>query len=558
MGCGVAFIGLQGGWLVHPGVRWPLTALYLGVLLLISIYGLHRYWLVWLYYRHERRVPRPAGRFDSPPAITVQLPLYNEAAVAARVIDAACRLEYPRDRLQVQVLDDSTDGSTAIARSRVEHWAARGVDIQWLRRPDRTGYKAGALADALPQAKGRFIAVFDADFVPEPDFLNRTVHYFTDPRVGMVQARWDHLNRDDSLLTRCQAVFLDGHFVVEHTARNRSGRWINFNGTAGVWRREAIEAAGGWQHDTLTEDVDLSYRAQLAGWEFVYLPGVRCPAELPPEVNAFKAQQHRWTKGSIQVARKLLPTIWRSDAPLRVKVESFFHLTGPMVYLYVTLMALLFYPAFYVNTQPFEPGSAASIVLGMSLFALGTASAGVFYVVSQRRLGRGMSGTLLRIPALMSIGVGIALNNARGCIEALAGHQSEFVRTPKYSADPREAGGRASRPRRGVIPTPSIKSWMIGLELGMGLYCLECIRLAMRSDHAIISVPFLLLFAGGYLYVGINSLVSRRLAARAVGATEYYPHHEASIISVAHLDPTCAQRQNRQNMAIFGFHAPNR
>ncbi len=518
-----------------PTLRWAVTSVYLLVLLLISIYGLHRYWLVWLYYRYRGRKPQPVGRFDTPPAVTVQLPMYNEAQVAQRVIDAACRLDYPLDRLLIQVLDDSTDESARIARQRVEFWANQGVDIQYLHRDDRRGYKAGALAHALPHAKGGLIAIFDADFVPDPDFLRRTVDYFTDPKVGMVQTCWDHLNRDDSLLTQSQAIFLDGHFIVEHTARNRADRWINFNGTGGVWRREAIESAGGWQHDTLTEDVDLSYRAQLAGWGFVFLQRVTCPAELPPEINAFKAQQHRWTKGSIQTAKKLLPTILRSDAALRVKTEAFFHLTSPMVYLFITLMALLFYPAIYLNLRSIDDGTIGGVVFGLSLFALGTASAGAFYTVSQHEVGRGVWGTILRLPVLMSIGIGIALNNARGCLEALFGHESAFVRTPKYNTTSKEehAGGDTTPRRRenrgsrgvrgvrgvrgrgrGILATPSIKVWMSVLEIAMGLYTLECARQSLLVHRTIVSFPFLLLFAGGYLYVGLTSLHNQWLARR--------------------------------------------
>lgn len=512
------FLG-ESAWLNQPAVRWTLTGAYVAVLMLVALYGLHRYWLVMLFYRNRGKVPRPQHRFDSLPPITVQLPMFNEASVARRVIDAACALEYPRELLQIQVLDDSTDESAAIARECVEEWARKGMDIQYIHRTDRRGYKAGALENAMPQARGRFIAIFDADFVPPTNFLKRSIHHFTDPAVGMVQARWDHINRNESLLTRSQAIFLDGHFVIEHTARNRSDCWINFNGTAGVWRREAIESAGGWHHDTLTEDVDLSYRAQLKGWRFVFLPRLGCPAELPPEINAFKSQQHRWTKGSIQTAKKLLPTLLRSAAPLHVKVEAFFHLTGPMVYLFVTLMVLLLYPAFYVNMQPVDQNSFLGILWGLSIFALGTTSAGVFYVASQRAQHRSVLMTLLQMPMLMSIGVGVALNNSRGCIEALLGHDSPFVRTPKYNAlaprksDPASdaassAGAPAAR-RPLIIPTPSIKLWMSLLELGMGAYTLECARLSLHVDRTVISLPFLLLFAAGYLYVGFSSLWSQ-------------------------------------------------
>ncbi len=493
----------------HPLLRWPLTIAYLSVLALVATYGLHRYWLVWLYYRHRIQIPRPNHRFDDLPSVTVQLPMYNEAHVAERIIDAACALQYPPDRLQIQVLDDSTDHSAAIARNRVAHWAAKGVDIELLHRTDRTGYKAGALAAASPSVKGDLVAIFDADFVPKTDFLKRTVHYFSDPAVGMIQTRWDHLNRDDSVLTRSQAIFLDGHFIIEHGARNRSNRWINFNGTAGVWRREAIDSAGGWQHDTLTEDVDLSYRAQLVGWKFLFLPRVTCPAELPPEINAFKAQQHRWTKGSIQTAKKLLPTLLTSNIPARVKMEAFFHLTSPMVYLYVSMMALLFYPVFFINMDPLLGGSFGSLILGTSLCAMGTASAGVFYTASQRAQRRSLPITILYLPILMSIGIGIALNNARGCLEALFGFDSAFIRTPKYNTTSPRATPDTRQTKSTVIATPSIKIWMSLIEIAMGLYTAQCARMSLGTSHPYISTPFLALFASGYFYVGISSLRSQ-------------------------------------------------
>lgn len=499
----------------HPALRWVVSAAYLGVLMLVSIYGLHRYWLVWLYYRHKKFLARP-DRLSKPwPKVTVQLPMYNEPRVARRVIDAACALDYPKDRLQIQVLDDSTDQCAQIARHRVGYWRRRGVDIEVHHRAHRQGYKAGALADGLRTAQGELIAIFDADFVPKPNFLKRTIRYFADPSVGMVQTCWDHLNREDSLLTRSQAIFLDGHFLIEHTARNRSGRWINFNGTGGVWRREAIESAGGWQHDTLTEDVDLSYRAQLAGWKFVFLPRVACPAELPPEINAFKAQQHRWTKGSIQTARKLLPTLLRASVPLRVKVEAFFHLTSPMVYLYICLMTLLFYPAMHANISALESGTWSAAVIGLSLFGLGTASAGMFYTVSQRERRRGVWAMIAQLPVMMAIGIGICVNNTRGCVEALLGHQSGFERTPKYNKNDQIRSKKDKNRQIFVLPTPSIKVWMPAVEVGMGVYCLCCAWMSCVVQGTVVSLPFLLLFAAGYLYVGATSLRSQWQVRRA-------------------------------------------
>ena len=530
-------------WYDHPLVRWTLMGTYLMVLGAIGLYGLHRYWLVSLYWRHRRTATKPRAQFDQLPPVTVQLPMFNELNVAERVIDAACQLDYPPDRLQIQVLDDSTDACGPIARRRCATWRARGVDIQYLHREDRHGFKAGALQNGMTAAKGSFIAVFDADFVPPPQFIRGTIDYFTDESVGMVQTRWDHLNRTDSLLTRLQALFLDGHFVIEHTARNRSRRWMNFNGTAGIWRRESIEDAGGWQHDTLTEDVDLSYRCQLAGWRFIYLPDLTCPAELPPDMNAFKAQQHRWTKGSIQTAIKLLPRLLRAPIPARVKTEAFFHLTCPMVYVYVTLMALLFFPTLYVNIRPFDRGTLFAVLLTFASFVAGTVSIGVFCLASQHAVGRSRLATVLQIPMLMSLGIGVAINNARGCLEALIGHESPFIRTPKYNTRVQGSGsrvqsrmtlrdtptrrklrfGRGSGPlclreRAGVkgsntavnfIDQRSAKLWMPIIELSMGFYTLNCARIALRIDEALVSIPFLLLFAWGYFYVGFNSLWAR-------------------------------------------------
>lgn len=510
-------------WLDPQLLRWPVTGVYLALMVTIGIYGLHRYWLVYLFGRHRRVRPRPERRYDQLPKVTVQLPVFNEGAVIHRIIDAACAIDYPAELLQIQVVDDSTDESAAVAAQRAAYWKSKGVDIEYLHRTDRTGFKAGALQAASASATGELIAIFDADFIPPAAFLKRTVHYFTDPTLGMVQTRWAHINRNDSLLTRGQAIFLDGHFVIEHTARNRSGSWINFNGTAGLWRREAIESAGGWQHDTLTEDVDLSYRAQLAGWRFLFLPWVQCPAELPPEINAFKSQQHRWTKGSIQTAIKLLPTVFRAKVPWKVKSEAFFHLTSPMVYLYVTLFAALFYPAISMNIKPFGQGAWYGELAGMSLFILGTISAATFYIASQRVQKRSALLTLLQVPALMAIGIGIALNNAIACLEAILGHESPFIRTPKYNtasdstelpgmteplapADAQTPGDKRSHKIARVIPIPSMKISVSLLELGMGFYMLACIWLSLTADHRTISLPFLTLFASGYLYVGGSSL----------------------------------------------------
>ncbi len=490
-------------------IRWPLNVAYVGTILLLAAFGLHRYWMIFLFRRHRRHYARPARRFapDNLPRVTVQLPMFNEGAVAVRIIDAACAIDYPAGRLQIQVLDDSTDGTEDVTRRRVAHWLAQGIDIQHHHRADRTGFKAGALAAATPDATGGLIAIFDADFVPPADFLRRTVHHFTDPKLGMVQTRWAHLNRDDSLLTRGQAIFLDGHFVIEHTARNRSGAWMHFNGTAGVWRKQCIIDAGGWHHDTLTEDMDLSYRAQLAGWNFRYLPHVACPAELPPEMNAFKSQQHRWTKGSVQVALKLLPKVLRADVPAHVKIEATAHMLCPVVYLAVPVFTLLCYPAVYVNFHLAPPGVVPGLLVSAALLTLGTVSAASFYITSQRALRRSGWLTLLQVPMLLSIGIGIALNNGLAVLEALLGKQSDFVRTPKYAnradADPGKSAITNRKPE--ILPIPSLKKAVTIVELLMGLLMLHAAALSLTRPGTSIATPFLVLFATGYLYVGLTS-----------------------------------------------------
>src|SRR6267142_5716959 len=296
---------------------------YFFVCIILAVYGWHRYYLVYLYLKNRGKEPKPGPPLSPAPVVTIQLPLYNEMYVADRLIEAVCRIDYPRERLEIQVLDDSADETRSIAEQTVRRFAAEGIDIKYYHRVDRIGYKAGALEAGLKVARGEFVGIFDADFIPTADFLARLMPHFRDPKVGMVQARWGHINQDYSLLTKIQAILLDGHFILEHGGRNRGGRFFNFNGTAGVWRRSAIADAGGWQHDTLTEDLDLSYRAQLRGWRFVFVSDVIAPAEVPVEMNAFKSQQHRWAKGSVQTCLKLLPRILRADLPLGVKVEAF-------------------------------------------------------------------------------------------------------------------------------------------------------------------------------------------------------------------------------------------
>ena len=487
---------------------------YTFMLVMVSAYGLHRYALVFLYYRHRRKAPTPPGRFDELPSVTIQLPMYNEQAVARRIIECACAIDYPRELLQIQVLDDSTDATCQIARAAVDQARANGFDIEYIHRDNRRGYKAGALENGLRTAKGRFITIFDADFIPEPTMLMRSIPYFTDPRVCVVQTRWDHINRDDSMLTRSQAIFLDGHFAIEHVARNRSERFMSFNGTAGTWRREAIDDAGGWQHDTLTEDLDLSYRAQLKGWRFVFLPDLAAPAELPPEMNAFKAQQFRWTKGGAQTALKLLPKVLLSGMPLKVKIEAFFHLTGFTMHIYMLLLVLMLFPAMYMKCVPMESGTFWRGAFDIAVFTLATLSAGVFYMASQVALFGDWRTVVKYMPVLMALGVGLCVSNTKGIIEALLGRKSEFVRTPKYGDGRRRPAGpaRATRARRGA--------WLPYVEFAFGLYMAACAVTSIISIRAAMTAPFLLIFAFGFFYVSTLSFQARRAdAAERPGET---------------------------------------
>ena len=493
-----------------------LVTSYVIILALVAFYGFHRYILVYLYVKHRHDGYLPKDKFAELPRVTVQLPMFNEDTVAERIIRASCAIDYPLDKLEIQVLDDSTDHSAEIARKACEEFAAKGFPIKYLHRDNREGYKAGALAEGLKMATGEFIAIFDADFVPPKDILYNTIDYFTEPKIGMVQVRWDHLNREASLLTKAQAIFLDGHFVIEHTARNRSGRFMHFNGTAGVWRRSTIDDGGGWQHDTLTEDLDLSYRCQLKGWQFVYLPQFSAPAELPPEMIAFKQQAHRWTKGSMQTGIKLLPRILRSHLPKTVKWEAWFHLTNTIVYPLMVVLTVLMYPTFFNVFSPFKEKSWGQYIFSFSLFVLATCSASTFFAFGQKELFGKNAGwkSLLYMPILMALGVGVSINNAKAVFEAwwsaFTKKTSEFVRTPKYGVT---GQGRAKMKRESMF---TMKRLMLPiLEIAFGCYMATCLWISFWYQAGILpgsdksgwaSIPFLLIFTGGYFYVGFSSI----------------------------------------------------
>lgn len=496
--------------------------LYFLVLFLLAVYGIHRYLMVYLYYKYKDRAKRvkPEALGDPAPAVTVQLPLYNEQYVVERLIDAVCRIDYPRDRLEIQVLDDSTDETRGLAARCVERHRSAGIDIHYLHRKERTGYKAGALQEGLEVARGAYIAIFDADFIPPTDFLRNTMHRFRDERVGLVQTRWSYLNRGYSILTRVQAIMLDGHFVMEHGARNRSGRFFNFNGTAGIWRRECIEAAGGWQHDTLTEDLDLSYRAQLRGQRFVFLEEVATPSELPVEMNAFKTQQHRWSKGSIQTAKKMLPPVWRSALPFRFKLEATYHLTNNMAYLLMLLLSVLIFPSIVIRVQA---GWINSFWIDLPFLCAATVSVSLFYLFAQYEINRPRwIWSPFYLPVLMSIGIGICLNNTRAVLEALLNLKSGFQRTPKYGilgkaghANEAGHGNEAGHENEATALNQTAswrglryrgnRNWLPALELLFAVHFgLLIYYTAINGIYA--SIPFLCLFFAGYLYVGLASL----------------------------------------------------
>jgi len=483
-------------------MTWPETlilVLYFFVLSILAIYGWHRYYLVYLYMKNRDKAPAPPPPLVGFPAVTIQLPIYNEMYVADRLIDAVCEMDYPRERLEIQVLDDSTDETKDIAELAVRRHASRGLDIKHLHRVDRLGYKAGALEAGLKAASGEFVAIFDADFIPSKDFLRRTLPYFQHQSdLAMVQARWGHINHDYSLLTKIQSIMLDAHFVLEHGGRNRAGCFFNFNGTAGVWRRQAIDTAGGWQHDTLTEDLDLSYRAQLLGWTFVFLPDLVSPAEVPVEMNSFKSQQHRWAKGSIQTCMKLLPRILSSKQPLKVKVEAFFHLTANFNYLLMCALSVLMFPAMWVR---YNMGWTEMLFIDLPLFFLATWSFFRFYMVAQRELHPDWRSRLKYLPFLMSVGIGLSVNNTKAVLEAIFRKESEFARTPKYGIE-RDSDEWAGKKYQQKVGAQSM------IELALGLYFTATVFYAL-INQIYGTVPFLMLFQVGFLYTGLLSILQQ-------------------------------------------------
>jgi cellulose synthase/poly-beta-1,6-N-acetylglucosamine synthase-like glycosyltransferase len=495
---------------------------YFVVMIILAFYGIHRYQLVWLYYKNRKNASKwnePPARFAEGqlPFVTIQLPIYNEQFVIDRLIDACCRINYPRDRFEIQVLDDSTDETTEVAQQIVQRYATgfAGMEPQpivYIHRTNRHGFKAGALDAGLKVARGEFVAIFDADFVPPTEWVMQVIHHFAESNIGMVQTRWTHLNRDYSFLTNVEAIMLDGHFVLEHGGRSRAGVFFNFNGTAGMWRRETIGSAGGWQHDTLTEDTDLSYRAQMVGWQFKYLQDVECPAELPIEMTAFKTQQARWAKGLIQTGKKILPRVMKSDVPWHTKLEAWYHLTANISYPLMIILSVLLMPAMIIRSWQ---GMLQMLLIDLPLFMASTMSISSFYLVSQKELfPKSWGKTFLYLPFLMALGVGLTITNTKAVMEALFGVQSAFARTPKYRVNKKGEKSQAKkyRKRLGIIP------W---IELAIGSYFALTVWYAISTENYF-TVPFLVLFVFGYWYTGLLSLLQGRFERFGTAGQEFH------------------------------------
>jgi len=470
---------------------------YVFSLSILFLFGSHGFVMIYYYFKNKDKKPVGKAVLEDKPVVTVQLPVYNELYVVERLIDSICALDYPKDKLEIQVLDDSTDETVRVIAAAVAARQAEGYDIVHVRRESRAGFKAGALKYGMDIAKGEFIAIFDADFVPKPDFLMQTLRHFTDDRIGMVQTRWEHLNNEFSLLTRAQGIALDGHFVIEQQVRNKSGFFINFNGTAGVWRKSCIVDAGNWEADTLTEDLDLSYRAQLRGWRFVYLNEVTSPAELPSEINALKTQQFRWTKGAIETARKILPRVWKSKLPMRVKLQCTVHLTNNIVFPFILLTGILNVPLVFIK----HSGRHETFFAFMSVFVLAFVSSFLFYLYSQKDAYPDWKKRIFLFPLFMAGSMGFSVNNSRAVLEGLLNRKSAFIRTPKFRIETEKDTWKNKKYRASSKKI----SFSIIFELVLALYCFVGV-VASLWFLEIAALPFALLFFLGFGLVGLMSI----------------------------------------------------
>lgn len=472
------------------------VVLYVLALCILFAFGLHGLVMVYYYHKTKKHQHPNAAHPEELPLVTIQLPLFNEMYVVERLIESVCSLEYPKERLEIQVLDDSTDETVHVTKALVDSYAEKGFDIKYIHRTNREGYKAGALKHGLLTARGEFVAIFDADFVPNTDFLLKTVPHFSDPKIGMVQTRWEHLNEEYSFLTRAQALALDGHFVIEQQVRNKAGFFINFNGTAGIWRRTCIEDAGNWQPDTLAEDLDLSFRAQLKGWRFVFLNDVTSPAELPADINSLKTQQFRWTKGAVEAAKKLLPKVWSSNLPLKVKLECTVHLTSNIVFPFILVVAILNVPMVVIKNLY---GGYDDLFTMMSIFVVASISTFMFYLHAQRAIHMDWRRRLLLFPVFMAGSMGLAVNNTKAVFEAIFGKKTEFVRTPKFKVVNNNDDWKTKK-----YVSKKVGGAVIA-ELALATYFLIGILTSLFYLE-IAAIPFQLMFLFGFGTVGILSL----------------------------------------------------
>ncbi|MBK8979288.1 MAG: glycosyltransferase [Planctomycetes bacterium] len=477
---------------------------YVALLAPLALLGLHRGYLILLWLRYHKRAPQPAATTDNDtPTVLIQLPIFNERYVAARLVESVAKMRHPRDKLCIQVLDDSTDDTTEIVAQTLRA-LPDDLRIEHIRRGTRVGYKAGALDHGLTVDKSEFVAVFDADFVPPDDFLERTLPWFGDPKIGMVQTRWGHLNPTESLLTETQSTLLDGHFLIEHVARSRAGYFFNFNGTGGIFRRRCIDEAGGWEHDTITEDLDLSYRAQLVGWRFAYLPHVVCPAELPPDMNAFQSQQFRWSKGAIQVGRKLIARVLQSEIGFRRKLEAVIHLFGNFAFPLILGIVLLGLPLQLLRLWNETEVEGSFIVLEASPLFGATISVFSYYGIACWLGGRRRATQLLRVPWVVAMGATMCINSTAAVVSAFDRDPGEFVRTPKR-ADSRQRSNTLYRTRRGLLP------WFeMSLAVWAAMTCISATILGLPAPAI-----FHGLFAGGLFWSGWSSLQADREAQRS-------------------------------------------
>ena len=469
------------------------------------IFGSNGFVMIYYYFKYRKRQVARKGELKVLPIVTIQLPVYNELYVVNRAIDAICALDYPKDKIELQVLDDSTDETTSIVAQKILEKSAQGFDIKHIRRANRQGYKAGALKHGLAEAKGEFIAIFDADFMPRPDFLMKTLPYFAEEKVGLVQTRWEHINADYSLLTRAQAIALDGHFVIEQQIRNKAGFFINFNGTAGIWRRSCVEDAGNWEADTLAEDLDLSYRAQLKGWQFVFMKEYTSPAELPADVNGLRSQQFRWTKGAIEASKKLLPKVWKSKLPLRVKLHSTLHLSASLVYPFVLMIGILQVPIVFIK----HSGGYDTTFMMMSGFIFAFFGSFMFYLYSQKDVYKDWRRRIYLFPVFMAGSMGLSVNNTKAVIEGLMNKKSEFVRTPKYGVTGKDGSWADKKYSQRKV------NWVSIAEFVLAIYCLFGIVMSI-VDLEIAAIPFQLLYFTGFGSISYLSIKQIVLAKRSV------------------------------------------